>query len=132
MQCELSAKRGPQPARVDAPRQTDSTGRVSNAGDPPSRCRLQRNPYRAKPEAPSATIASGDRVYLSAVPVKRLVVSAAVLDSTVVPVNRTGAIMVVTAYSRPVAAMPGICAGCAESNAVQSCDADASRQGRCT
>jgi len=68
-----------------------------------------------------------------AVPVERLVVSAAVFDATVVPVNRTEATMaiaVIIANSRAVAAMPGICAGCAESNAEQSCDTDASRQGR--
>ena len=75
-----------------------------------------------------------------AVPVERLVVSAAVVETAAVPVNRTAviativviaAITVIIACSWAVAAMPGICAGSAEANTEQPCDTDASCQGRC-
>lgn len=74
-------------------------------------------------------------------------VSAALVNTTVVPVNRTAtttaimaimaimeimAVMATIACSRAAAIMPGICAGGAEANSEQSCDTDASCQGRCT
>ena len=82
-----------------------------------------------------AFVAGRNRVHLLTHPVEGLVIKTALVDAATVPVDRAGATVVsmVTAWrgTRAVAS-PGVCTGCSEADAENSCNTDSGGQCRCS
>src|SRR6478672_6604545 len=95
---------------------------------------LQRNPLTEEPEAPSVSVACGQRVHLLTHPIERLVVKSALVDAATVPVDRGRATVVsmVTAWwSAWTVAPPRICTGRSKADTEQSGNSDSGCDSRC-